>query len=620
MVADNYVELLDHGLSPEEAAPRSASDLVVPVLAATATIIASFFPLVFLSGTTGEFIGALPITVSVALASSFAVAMLLTPALCRLFITKGLKPGGDAATPKRRLFPSPLDLIQRWYNRFITRALAHRTPTLIGGAGAVVLGGLLYLAVKQRFFPPSERAQFVVDIWLPEGARLAATDQVIRRLETAARGDSAIVSVASFVGVGAPRFYYNFEPEFDATNFAQLLIATTSPETAIHAAARLRAELPGLAPEATVHVRFLQQGPAMKAPIEIRVIGPDLEVLKSIGERVAAVFKATAGATLVRSDFGEDSYRLTVNVKPQVANQLGISNAKVARTLAASFLGVPVSTYWEGDRSVPIVLRLDESRRESLDHVTGAYITSDVTGARIPLREVASLEPTWQTSRIVHRNGTPTLTIRSQVLPGELPADVLARAAPMLDTLSVPPGYRLEQGGEIESRTETFREMMVALGVSLLAIFLILLLLFKVLSDTLMVMSAIPLSLFGALLGLILTGNPFGFTAFVGVIALSGIVVRNAIILIDFFNHERRNGMAIEQAALEAGRRRLRPIFLTTMAAAVGVLPMILSGSGMWSPLASVLAVGLISSMVLTLFVVPVLLVVVNRRREARAA
>jgi multidrug efflux pump subunit AcrB len=358
----------------------------------------------------------------------------------------------------------------------------------------------------------------------------------------------------------------------------------------------------------------------MKAPIEVRLIGPDLEVLKSIGERVAAVFRATPGAMLVRSDFGEDSYRLTVTVKPQVANQLGISNAKVARTLAASFLGVPVSTYWEGDRSVPIVLRLDESRRESLDHVTGAYITSDLTGARIPLREVASLEPTWQTSRIVHRNGTPTLTIRSQVAPGMLPADVLARAAPVLDTLTLPAGYRHELGGEIESRTETFREMMVALAVSLLAIFLILLLLFKVLSDTLMVMSAIPLSLFGALLGLILTGNPFGFTAFVGVIALSGIVVRNAIILIDFFNHERRAGMPIEQAALEAGRRRLRPIFLTTMAAAVGVLPMILSGSGMWSPLASVLAVGLISSMVLTLFVVPVLLVVVNRRREARLA
>lgn len=616
VVADNYVELLDHGIAPDEAAPRSAQDLVVPVLAATATIVASFLPLIFLSGTTGEFINALPVTVTVALASSFAVAMLLTPALCRLFIRRGLKPHGETGAPARKRFPSPLDLIQRWYDRLILRAMAHRSLTLAMGATAVVAGALLYVTIDQRFFPPSERAQFVVDLWLPEGARLAATDRVARRLEAAARADTTIVSVATFVGAGAPRFYYNFEPEFEAANFAQLLIATTAPEAALEAAARLRSALPRLAPEGSVHVRFLQQGPAMKAPLELRLVGPDVATLKQIGERVAGVFRATPGAALIQSDFREDSYRVTVTVKPQVANQLGISTARVARTLAGSFLGVPVSMYWEGDRSVPIVLRLDESRRESFDNVTGAYLTSDLTGARVPLREVATLEPTWQTSRIVHRNGTPTLTVRSQVEPGVLPADVLARAAPGLDTLTLPAGYRRELGGEIESRRETFREMLIALATSLLAIFLILLLLFKRVSETLVVMAAIPLSLFGALLGLILTGNPFGFTAFVGLIALSGIVVRNAIILVDFSNAQRRAGVPIEQAALEAGRRRLRPIFLTTMAAAVGVLPMILSGSGMWSPLASVLAVGLISSMVLTLFVVPVLVVVVGRRQE----
>jgi len=273
---------------------------------------------------------------------------------------------------------------------------------------------------------------------------------------------------------------------------------------------------------------------------------------------------------------------------------------------------MPVSTFWEGSRAVDIVLRLDETRRETVEDVEGIYLVSPI-GARVPLREVASLEPVWQTGRIVHRNGVRTLTVGSHAANGWLPFDVLRAARPVVDTLSLPAGYRIAWGGEIEQQQITFGELRVALMVSLVSIFLILLLQFQSVKDALVVMTTFPLAIFGAAAGLLLTGNPFGFTAFIGLISLTGVVVRNAIILIDYVRERQATGMPLKEAALEAGKRRLRPIFLTTAAAAVGVTPMILSGSLLWSPLASVIAVGLLFSMVFTLIVVPVLYVLVNR-------
>jgi multidrug efflux pump subunit AcrB len=198
---------------------------------------------------------------------------------------------------------------------------------------------------------------------------------------------------------------------------------------------------------------------------------------------------------------------------------------------------------------------------------------------------------------------------------GILPSDVLKAARPQLNALALPPGYRLDFGGEAETQVDMFRQLATALGVSLIAIFLILLFQFRSITQTLVVMVSIPLALVGAALGLLLTNNPFGFTAFVGMIGLTGVVVRNAIILVDYINEKRQQGVALEEAALQAGLRRLRPIFLTTMAAAVGVTPMILSRSLLWAPMASVIAVGLICSMFFTLVVVPVLYVLVERRR-----
>ena len=613
VIADNYVELLDHGVSREEAAWRSATEMAVPVLAATLTIIASFLPLVTLSGSPGQFIRGLPLAVTIGLACSFAVAMLLTPLLCRFFIKKGLH--SDEAAGRKKKFDI-LDFMQAAYNRAITFLMGRKWIAVGAGIAAFLSGVLLFRTVPQQFFPSAERNQFVIDVWMPPVTRLEQTDSVIQRIETFLKKENVVEHVATFAGQSFPRFYYNVSPQEPDTRYGQLIVITKSADETPVLIRTLRSELPQLVPEALVMVKELQQGAQIESPVEVRISGEDIALLKKLGNQVEGILRETPIATYVRDDYYEDSWMAGVNVRAEEANRLGLTNASIAQQLSGAFSGSSVTTFWEGDRQVDVLLRLDPDQRRGFDDVRNAYLTSTLTGQRVPLRSVADLKPAWQITRIVRRNGVRTLTVGGFPTSGHYGSDVLKAIDPKIKSLALPSGYRIEYGGEIFEQNITFGQMLAALGISLVSIFIVLLFQFRTISEPLVVMSAIPLSLFGAVMGLVLTGNPFGFTSFMGCIALSGIVVRNSIILIDYINERRRAGMALEEAALEAGERRLRPIFLTTMAAAVGVTPMILSRSSLWSPLASVLASGLVFSMFFVLLVVPVLFVIVERRSE----
>ena len=613
VIADNYIELLDHGVDRETAAWRSATELAIPVLTATLTIICSFLPFLMLSGTTGEFIRALPLTVAIALATSFLVAMLLTPMLCHFFIHQGLHNAEEHGKKKRR---SPLELMQLVYNRVIVIAMRWKPVALAAGVVAVIAGALVLKHIPQRFFPFAERDQFVVDVWLPEGWRVEATDAAMRRIETVLQHEKEVVNYTSFIGSSAPRFYYNVNPQLPDKNYAQLLVATTSAEATPRLVEELRPKLAHAAPEARVFLRELQQGPVQEAAIEIRLTGEDDKVLRYWGNQVSTLLEHTPGALDVHSDWREDAYRLKVNLREEVANRLGFTNANIGKELAGGFEGAPVTTYWEGDRDVAVALRLAPALRQSFQDVSNTYLISPVTGARVPLDSIASVSAVWDPGRIVRRNGVRTLTVRSWSEGGILPSQVLERIKAKLDALPLPPGYRLWYGGEYENQNDTFPEMVNALLVSCIAIFLILMFQFRSVIDPLVIMAAIPLGLLGASLGFLVTKNPFGFTGFLGIVSLGGVVVRNAIILVDYMRERMKEGVEIEEAAIEAGERRLRPIFLTTMAAAVGVTPMILSGSTMWSPLGSAIAFGLVGSMFFTLIVIPVLYVVIHKRQS----
>ena len=605
VIADNYVELLDEGVDRWTAAWRSATDLVVPVLAATVTIIASFMPMVILTGSVGEFIHALPVTVAIALASSFIVAMILTPLLCYTFIKKGLHDhSAETSDQKKRV--TLLDRMQSGYNKALEWCVSHSVITLTVSLVTVVLSMFVYLKIKQKFFPAAERNQFVVELWMPTGTKLDKTEQAILKVENLVKEDKRVTSYATFSGTSAPRFYYNFSPEVPVTNYAQVLVNTTDEAVAEELAYELEGKLDRMVPEGTPQVRLMQQGSPLKAPVEVRIIGDDINRLKEIGIQVQDILKKTKGSAIVRTDFKEDYYGIGIQLKDE-ASRLGFTTSSIAQMVYTGFSGAPVSTMYEGNNPVDIVLRLDEINRQTSADLSNLYLTSPVTGANVPLRQIADLTPEWQTGKIMHRNGVRTLTVQSETVGEMLPAELLKAIDSRISALHLPVGYRIEYGGEEANKNETFSQMMVVLAVSLVAIFFILLFQFRNLKEAALVMLTIPLSLFGAMIGLYITDNNFGFTAFVGLISLSGIVVRNAIILVDHTNELLRHGLDIRTAAIESGKRRLRPIFLTAMAAAIGVLPMILSGSPMWSPLASVIAVGVVWSMVMALLTVPVL-------------
>ncbi|PAC30072.1 efflux RND transporter permease subunit [Flectobacillus sp. BAB-3569] len=604
VIADNYVELLDEGIERWTAAWRSASDLVIPVLAATITIIASFMPMILLNGSVGEFIFALPITVAVALASSFIVAMLLTPMLCFMFIKKGLHQHGENEKKSRK---SLLDYMQIGYNNLLEWCVKHPIATIVSSIIPILLAGLLFKAgVRQLFFPAAERNQFVVELWMPTGTKLEKTNQAILKAEALIKGDKRVLSYATFTGTAAPRFYYNFSPEFPTTNYAQILINTTTDKTAEELAEELSNKVEMAIPEGTTFVKLMQQGSPLKAPVEVRIIGDDIKHLKELSTQVSTILKNASGSKFVRSDFGEDYYGFGIKLKEE-ANRLGFTTTSISQTVYTGFSGAAISTMYEGNNAVDIVLRLDENSRRNTDDLANTYMKSPVTGANVPLRQIADIIPEWQAGKIMHRNGVRTLTVQSELAEGVLPAELVKAIQPEINKLQLPSGYRIEYGGEDANKKETFSQLVTVLMVSLVLIFFILLFQFRNLKESAIVMLTIPLSLFGAILGLYVTGNNFSFTAFIGLISLSGIVVRNAIILVDHTNELMKHGMDIRTAAIESGKRRLRPIFLTAMAAAIGVVPMIVSHSPMWAPLASVLAFGVVWSMLMALLSVPVL-------------
>jgi multidrug efflux pump subunit AcrB/outer membrane protein TolC len=619
VVVDNYVEKLDHGMSRLEAAWRSPTELAVPVLAATLTIVASFMPLAYLPGAPGEFIRAMSFTVAIALMVSFAVAMLLTPMLALTLVKTGLHQPSHASTPKpqRR---TPLDVMQSVYERVMTTAMPRKRLTMVGAVLAFVAGLALMSRVPYRFFPMNERDQLIVDLWMPAGTRLAGTDEVLQRVAASVRREPGVRSVAAFTGGGAPRFYYNHNPEPPTPNFGQLLINTASPEATNALVDRLSARIDKVAPEGWVYVKPLQQGPVFAAPNEIRLVGDDAGLLRTYGDSVAQIFERTPGSAYVHTDWRDQELALGLHVRPEVATRLGLSEADIAMQLSGAFAGAPISTFWEGKRDLDVTFRLDGAERSGMNDVAGTTLVSPTTGARIPLREVADVAPEFRPSRIVRRDGVRTLTVRSFAATNVLPSVVLKAATPQLAALKLPAGMRMEFGGEKEGSAEVQGAVNIALLASLVGVFLILLFQFRNVRHPLVIMTSIPLAVVGAAIGLVITGNPFTYTANLGLNALTGVVVRNAIILVDYANELRRNGVDIETAALLAGRRRLRPIFLTTMAAALGVTPMILSRSPLWSPMASVIAVGLVVSMIFTLVLVPVLYVVIERRQERRAA
>lgn len=501
-----------------------------------------------------------------------------------------------------------LDRMQSWYNNALDWCVKHPRITILASVIPLfIAGGIYLLGVKQKFFPAAERNQFVIELWMPSLSNVDVTAAGIKKLEALIQNDERVETYSSFIGNSAPRFYYNYSPEFPVTNYGQIVVNTVDIKAADELAAELVNKVENAVPQGRAQVRLMQQGQPLKSPIEIQISGDDLPVLKSLGDQVDSIIRSYPEARLITNNFREDYVGVDLKLKPS-AERMGFTTEVVAKSVYAGLKGVPITFIHEGNKVVNVVFKTNNPTEDRINNLDELYITSPITQASVPFSQIASLEPVWKTGNVMHLNGIRTLTVMADVDHHYLPSELFNKIKPVIEQLPLPNGYFIQFAGEYGNQKSVLGDMILALAVSLLLIFFTLLFQFKNLREALLIMTTIPLSIFGAMVGLWVTGNNFGFTAFVGLISLSGVVVRNAIILIDHIhelvNHHQMDWRA---AAIESGKRRLRPIFLTAMAAAIGVLPMIISGSPMWSPLASVIAFGVIWSMFIALLSIPVI-------------
>jgi multidrug efflux pump subunit AcrB len=609
VIIDNYLEKLDLGMSPHDAGSRSVTELFSSVLSATLIIIVCFLPVpYFLKGAGADFVRSLPLTITYALVVSLIISVSLIPLLSFRHIKSGVR-----ESIANRKNGGALNLLQRWYDRLIEKAFKRKKLIVAMGAGSVIIGAIILLNTPQQSFPRIERNQFAVEVFLPEGSSLPQTDAVMKDLERHLRKDPRVQVVTSFVGMGSPRFHTLYSPAFPSRNYGQMVILTESNDATPEILDEYSASLRGKYPLADIKWKQLVMAVAL-SPIEVRITGDSLHEIKRVAARVSDIVRATEGAEFVRTDYKQPTPSIDVTLNKDEAARLGISTTVLAYSLMVGTMGLPVTTMWEGDYPVDVTLMTDRSADPKAGDIADQYVTSPLLAASVPVRSVATLRPGWTEGQIVHRNGVRTITVHAEVARDMYSSEVFNLIRPRVDALELPEGVELSYAGDWLDAQDYLTPFYYSLAVSVLIIFVILMVQYRKVTTSLLIMVTMPLSLFGAAVGMLVTGYPFGVTAFIGIVGLMGVVVRNGIIYVTYAETLRlTQGYTIEQAAISAGKRRMRPIFLTSAAAAVGVVPMIVSGSSLWGPVGTVVCFGLLFALVLSLFVLPVLYYLFHR-------
>ncbi|MCK9205585.1 MAG: efflux RND transporter permease subunit, partial [Salinivirgaceae bacterium] len=604
VVIDNYVEKIDHRMSLWYAAIKSAQELFVPILTATLAILAVYFPfMVILKGTAGEFVSSFPVVVGIALTVSVFVAVLLVPYLNFIFIKKGLKSKSSKKKGK-----SLLDYLQGWFDSSLEKAFNY-PKTIIGIAiTVIVLSLILFKNLDQKLFPELERNQFAVEIYLPTGSSLEKTAVVVDSMEKILMNDKRVTNVTSFTGTSSPRFHAVYAPHMPEPNYGQLLINTISNKATKEIAKEYNEKYGDGFVNAHIKFKILAMQKTMNS-IEIRISSDSIKDIRLVENQINDILKNTKDVTWIRNDWNQMQQNIRANLDRDKANRLGYSKGLVATSLMVGLNGLPLTTIWENDYPVEVRLSQESDGKKSIKTIEDQYITSPLSFSALPLRTFASFTPEWTEGTIVRRNGVRTMTISVDNKMGITASAIFNEIKPQIDNLKLPEGASISYGGDYEAQMEEFPPMIVSLGVSIILIFFILLFQFKKSKTSLLIMATMVLGIPGAAIGLKLMGYPFSLTGFMGISSLCGMVVRNGIILIDYARdlREKDKSITVKKAAIAAGKRRMRPIFLTSAAASVGVIPMILGRSPLWGPLGSVICFGLLVSMVLTLYVLPIL-------------
>ncbi len=609
VIIDDYVELIGEGMDRKEATIRSASEFLKSIFSATLAISITFFPfLITMTGMFRDFLTDFPWAISLILMGSLLIAELLVPFLQYRFIKPGKVANLDGDAPQGKKHFSLLRSMQAAYDKILGVCFGHPWATLLFALVLTVAGGWLLMSRPMQLMPIAERNQFAVEIYLPTGTPLDRTNEVADSMAAILSKDERVVSVANFHGCSSPRFQTTYAPQVGGPNFAQFIVNTSGNEATIDILNEYTARYRDYFPEAKIRFKQLSYSNAAY-PIEVRVKGSDYSKLHAVADSVVEIMSSIPDINLVRSSLNAPLVAAQVSPDFTTMSRLGLSDMMVEANLALRYTntGIPVATLWDGTYATPIVFRTPTSERSDVNDLRNELMP--VMGfASSPLRQMAEVKPTWHYGQLSHRNGIPCVTISSEVERGSYALTVTSQLQKKMKHLTLPEGVSIEYGGDYSQSEEMWPPIISALLMAVVIIFFILLAHYKSVVTSFLLLICIVLCVPGAGIGLAIQGEVLSLTCTLGFISLMGILVRNVIIMIDYAEElQRSEGMNVKEAIFHSAERRMRPIFLTSAAASMGVLPMVLTGTPLWRPMGTVIFWGTIITFFFIVTVIPVL-------------
>jgi multidrug efflux pump subunit AcrB len=605
VIVENIERFLRLGYSKKQAATEAVKQIGSAVVGTTVVLILAFLPLCFLPEGSGEFIRSLPMAVILTVLASLLVALTIIP-----FLSSVMLKAHEGEHTEGNLFMRGFKrYINTPYQKWLLWSFRHPVITLVG-AGLIFLGSLI-LAGQLGFslFPMADKPMFNVEIELPSGANIAATDQVTRKVERLLLAQPLVKSISSNVGRGNPRVYYNEFQRQQSANFAHVVVQTDTHITESEMVAltdSLRIKLVQV-PGAQFMVERFAQGPPVVAPIEFRIIGENTDTLRSLAERVEAVIKSTEGTRDVGNESRINKTDLEVKIDKEKAGLMGIPTAEIARTVRLAVAGLDLGDFRdENGNASTLRITTRTPSTDALATLNQVYITS-LSGSLVPLSQVAEVKLAASPSLIRHFNKDRYAIVTAFPATGFNIAALTDEIEKKLSSIEKPDGYTFLAAGERETSQESFGGMGTIILISIFGLLAVLILEFRTFKSTLIVLSVVPMGIIGAIVTLWLVGETLSFVATIGMIALIGIEIKNSILLVDYTNQLREQGMSVREAILDGAETRFLPILLTSLTAIGGMIPLVLERSPLISPLAWVLIGGIISSTLLSRIVTPVM-------------
>lgn len=606
VIIDDYVELISEGVDRMSATLRAGTEFFKAIFSATLAISVTFFPfLLTVTGMFRDFLTDFPWGMTIILFVSLLVAELLVPYLQYVLIKEPIyKLQQEAVASGKKKFSFFVSM-QKVYDRVIAFCFNWPKTTIAFGIVSVIAGTWIFVSRPFQLMPIAERNQFAVEIFMPSGTSVERTTQVADSLERILSKDDRIVSIASFHGCASPRFQATYAPQVGGPNFAQFIVNTKSNEATIEVLDEYTGRYEAAFPDAFVRFKQLSYSNAAY-PVEVRLTGRNMAEIEAVADTFLSVMRGVPGLRSVRSSLDNPLASVIVAPERTAASRLGLNSLILESELALRYsTGLPLATLWEGDYALPVVLKTASADTASISGLEEEPV--GLTGVTsVPLRQIAGLRPEWHPGMLQHRNGIPEISLIAEVERNVNVIDRTEKLMERLDKIEIPDSVTVKRGGEWDTSMSILPQILSALAMAVAIIFFIILFHYSQIDTATLMLLCLTLSIPGAGIGMWLQGTVLSLTCVLGIVSLMGILVRNAIVLLDYAEELRNQGQSLKDAVFNASRRRMRPIFLTSAAATMGVLPMVIGNSALWQPMGVVIFYGTPITMIFILTVIPV--------------